>query len=273
MIEKVIKRRSGLIGIDFKELWNYRDLLGILGWRDVLVSYKQMSVGFIWAFVRPFLTMVVFTIIFSNIAKLPSSGVPYPVLIFAGLLPWQLCSTSLSSISNSVVSSGGIISKIYFPRLILPVSAIISGFIDFLISSAILVGLMAWYHILPSPAVLLLPLFLLLTLCFSLGVGLWFSAINVEYRDVRYVIPFLLQLGTYISPVAYATNVVPEKWRLLYSLNPMVGAIDGFRWAILGQNFVPNWMGVFISSITVLVILISGALYFRKMEKTFADNI
>lgn len=261
------------MGIDLGELWRYRELIFILGWRDVQVKYKQMSIGVLWAVIRPVLTMVVFTVIFGKVANLPSGGVPYPILTFAGLLPWQLFSNCLSDINSSVVRSGGMVTKIYFPRLVLPVGAIVSSLVDFLIACGILAALMAWYGIAPTPAVILLPLFLLLTLLAALGIGLWFAALNVEYHDFAYVVPFFISLGMFVSPVAYSTNVIPESWRALYSLNPMVGAIDGFRWALLGQNFLPNWNGLMISAVVMMVLLVTGAFYFRKTERAFADVI
>ena len=269
---KVIRKRNGLIGVGFSELWRYRELFWFLALRDILVRYKQAVIGIAWSILQPLFTMVVFSIIFGRLAKLPSDGVPYPILIFTALLPWQFFAQSMSSSSQSIVGSASIISKVYFPRLIIPTSAVISGTIDFCISFIILIGMIIWYKIVPTANIIYLPLFLLLAFTAALGVGLWLSALNVEFRDVFYVVPFLVQAGQYISPVAYSSSVVPEKWKLLYSLNPMAGVIDGFRWCILG-TVTPNWAGIMISAVSVLVIFAGGLLYFRKMERTFADII
>ena len=269
---KIIKRKRGLIGIDFKELWRYRELFWFLALRDILVRYKQTAIGVAWAVLQPLLMMIVFSLIFGRLAKLPSEGVPYPILVFAALLPWQFFAHSMSSSSQSVVGSAAIITKIYFPRLVIPTSAVISGAIDFGISFLILIGMMFWYGIVPTYNIIFLPLFLLLAFISALAVGLWLSALNVEFRDVFYVVPFLVQAGQYLSPVAYSSSVIPEKWRMLYSLNPMVGVIDGFRWSILGTAN-PNWYCIAISSVSVLIIFVGGLFYFRKMERTFADII
>lgn len=269
---KVIKKRHGLIGVDFSELWRYRELFWFLALRDILVRYKQAVIGIAWSILQPVFTMVVFSVIFGRLAKLPSDGVPYPILIFTALLPWQFFAHSMSSSSQSIVGSASIISKVYFPRLIIPTSAVISGMIDFCISFVILIGMMVWYKIVPTANIVYLPLFVLLTFTAALAVGLWLSALNAEFRDVFYVVPFLVQAGQYISPVAYSTSIIPEKWKFLYSLNPMVGVIDGFRWSILGTA-TPHWPGIIISAVSVLVIFTGGLLYFRKMERTFADVI
>jgi lipopolysaccharide transport system permease protein len=269
---KVIRKRHGLIGVGFVELWRYRELFWFLALRDILVRYKQAVIGIAWSVLQPLFTMVVFSVIFGCLAKLPSDGVPYPILIFTALLPWQFFAQSMSSSSQSIVGSASIISKVYFPRLIIPTSAVISGAIDFCISFVILIGMMVWYKIMPTANIVYLPLFLLLAFTAALGVGLWLSALNVEFRDVFYIVPFLVQAGQYISPVAYSSSIIPEKWRLLYSLNPMAGVIDGFRWSILGTA-TPNWIGIIISTISVLVMFVGGLLYFRKMERTFSDII
>lgn len=269
---KVIKKRHGLIGVDFNELWRYRELFWFLALRDILVRYKQTVIGIAWSILQPLFTMVVFSVIFGRLAKLPSDGVPYPILIFAALLPWQFFAHSMSSSSQSIVGSASIISKIYFPRLIIPTSAVISGTIDFCISFVILIGMMVWYKIVPTANIVYLPLFVLLTFTAALAIGLWLSALNAEFRDVFYVVPFLVQAGQYVSPVAYSSSIIPEKWKFLYSLNPIVGVIDGFRWCILGTA-TPNWTGIIISAVSVLVIFTGGLLYFRKMERTFADVI
>jgi lipopolysaccharide transport system permease protein len=257
----------------WKDLWRYRELFYFLAWRDILVRYKQTAIGIAWALIRPFLTMVVFSIVFGNLAKLPSEGVPYPILVFAGMLPWQFFSTALSECSNSLISNANLISKVYFPRLIVPTSAVIVSFVDFMMSGMILLGLMAWYNYVPSWRILTLPLFIGIAFAASIGVGLWLAALNVEYRDFRYIVPFIVQFGLYISPVGFSSNVVPEQWRLLYSLNPMVGVIDGFRWAILGGESKLYWSGFMLSMGLVALLLVSGIWYFRKMERTFADVI
>lgn len=269
---KIIRAKHGLVPIDFKELWRYRELFWFLALRDILVRYKQAVVGVAWALIQPVLTMIVFSVIFGYLAKLPSGGVPYPILVFTALLPWQFFAHSMSASSQSVVGNASIITKVYFPRLVIPTSAVISGLVDFFISFLILIGMMFWYRILPSTHIIFLPLFLLLAFISALSVGLWLSALNVEFRDVFYVVPFLVQAGQYISPVAYSSFIIPDKWRLLYSLNPMVGVIDGFRWCILGMA-APNWNSIIISSASVFIILLSGLFYFSKMEKTFADII
>jgi lipopolysaccharide transport system permease protein len=257
----------------WKDLWRYRELFYFLAWRDILVRYKQTAIGMAWALIRPFLTMVVFTVVFGNIAKLPSEGVPYPILVFAGMLPWQFFSTALSECSNSLISNANLISKVYFPRLIVPISAVIVSFVDFMVSGMILLGLMAWYNYIPTWRILTLPLFIGIAFAASIGVGLWLAALNVEYRDFRYIVPFIVQFGLYISPVGFSTNIVPEQWRLLYSLNPMVGVIDGFRWAILGGESKLYLPGFTLSVGLVALLLITGIWYFRKMERTFADVI
>jgi len=257
----------------WKDLWRYRELFYFLAWRDILVRYKQTAIGMAWALIRPFLTMVVFTVVFGNIAKLPSEGVPYPILVFAAMLPWQFFSTALSECSNSLISNANLISKIYFPRLIVPISAVIVSFVDFMVSGMILLGLMAWYNFVPSWRILTLPLFTGIAFAASIGVGLWLAALNVEYRDFRYIVPFIVQFGLYISPVGFSSNLVPEQWRLLYSLNPMVGVIDGFRWAILGGESKIYMPGFMLSVGLVALLLITGIWYFRKMERTFADVI
>ena len=258
----------------WKDIWHYRELFYFLAWRDILVRYKQTTVGVLWALLRPFLTMIVFTIVFSKLAKLPSEGnAPYPVMVFAAMLPWQFFANSLSEASNSLVGNANLISKIYFPRLIIPANSVITSFVDFLISGIILIGLMLWYQFMPGWRIITLPLFIGIAFAASMGMGLWLTALNVKYRDFRYIVPFIVQFGLYISPVGFSSSIVPEKWRLLYSLNPMVGVIDGFRWAILGQESAIYLPGFIISMIIVGVFLVTGILYFRKTEKTFADVI
>ena len=257
----------------WRDLWRYRELFYILAWRDILVRYKQTVIGFAWALIRPFLTMVVFVFVFSKLAKLPSEGAPYPILVFAALLPWQFFSNAFTEAGNSLITNASMISKVYFPRLVVPASAVIVSFVDFLISGIILVGLMFWYGFAPDWRILTLPLFILIAFAAAMGAGLWTAALNVKYRDFRYIIPFVVQFGLYVSPVGFSSTIVPEQWRLLYSLNPMVGVIDGFRWAILGGNTQLYWPGFLLSIFLVLVILVTGIVYFRKTEKTFADVI
>lgn len=255
------------------DLWRYRELCFFLAWRDLLVRYKQTAIGLIWALLRPLLTMLVFTFVFSKLAKLPSDGVPYPILVFAALLPWQFFSNAFSEAGNSLISNSSMISKVYFPRLIIPVSTIMVSFVDFLISGLILVGVMIWYGFVPNWRILTLPIFIFIAIAAAMGAGLWIAALNVKYRDFRYIIPFVLQFGLYISPVGFSSNIVPEQWRMLYSLNPMVGVIDGFRWAILGGDAPLYLPSVLLSLLLVLVMLVTGIVYFRKTEKTFADVI
>ncbi len=257
----------------WRDLFRYRELFYFLAWRDILVRYKQTVIGILWAVLRPFLTMLVFVFIFSKIAKLPSEGVPYPLMVFAGMLPWQLFATSLSEGGNSLISNANLISKVYFPRLIVPTSAVVVSFADFLISAVLLGVLMIYYGVWPGWHLLALPAFTLLALGASIGPSLWLAALNVEYRDFRYAVPFLVQFSLYVSPVGFTSAIVPEKWRLLYSLNPMVGVIDGFRWSISGGRsaiFVP---GLTIGCVVMSALLFSGIWYFRRTERTFADVI
>jgi lipopolysaccharide transport system permease protein len=257
----------------WRDLWRYRELFFFLAWRDILVRYKQTVIGIVWALGRPLITMLVFTLVFSKLAKLPSEDVPYPILVFAALLPWQFFSGAFSGAGDSLISNAGMISKVYFPRLVIPASAVIVSFVDFLISGIILVGLMIWYGFAPSLRILTLPIFIFVAFAAAMGAGLWIAALNVKYRDFRIIVPFVVQFGLYISPVGFSSTIVPEKWRLLYSINPMVGVIDGFRWAILGGNTQLYWPGFWLSLTLVMLILVSGLYYFRKTEKTFADVI
>jgi lipopolysaccharide transport system permease protein len=258
----------------WRDLWRYRELFRVLAWRDLAVRYKQTVIGVAWAVIRPFLTMLVFTIIFGRIAKLPSDGtVPYPLMVFAGMLPWTFFATGLSEASNSLVNNANLISKVYFPRLIVPTATVVVAFVDFLITFSILVVLMAWYRFLPDWHILLLPAFILLAFLASMGPSLWITALNVKYRDFRYVIPFIVQFGLYVSPVGFSSNVVPEEWRLLYSLNPMVGVIDGFRWCILGGQSPLYLPGLAASLGVTAFFLWFGVRRFRKTEKSFADLI
>lgn len=257
----------------WRDLWRYRELFYFLAWRDILVRYKQTTMGVLWAVLRPLLTMLVFTVIFGKLAKLPAGNAPYPILVFAALLPWQFFSNAFSEASNSLIANANMISKVYFPRLVIPVSAVIVSFVDFLISFVILAGLMAWYRYPPDWHILALPLFVLMAFAAAMGAGLWIASLNVKYRDFRYIIPFVVQMGLYVSPVGFSSSIVPEKWRLLYSINPMVGVIDGFRWAIMRGETPLYWPGLQLSLGLVAVTLITGILYFRKTEKSFADVI
>ena len=257
----------------WNDLWRFRELFLFLAWRDILVRYKQTSIGLAWSLIRPFLTMIVFTVIFGRLAKLPSEGVPYPILVYAGMLPWQFFATSFTDASNSLLTNSNMLTKIYFPRLIIPVSTVIVNLVDFLISFIILVGLMIWYHFAPSWSILFLPLFLILAILTALGAGIYVAALNVKYRDFKYIVPFVVQFGLYISPVGFSSNVVPDKWRLLYSINPMVGIIDGFRWSILGGDSHIFLSGMIISIAFIFFLFIFGIIYFRKTEKSFADII
>jgi lipopolysaccharide transport system permease protein len=258
----------------WRDLWQFRELFQVLAWRDIAVRYKQTVIGATWALIRPLLTMVVFTVLFGKLAKLPSEGTaPYALMVFSGILPWSFFSTALADAANSLVGNEKLISKVYFPRLIVPTAAVMVAFVDFLISFAILVLLMIWYRFAPGWQVLLLPVFVGLTFLASLGIGLWITALNVKYRDFRYIIPFIVQLGLYVSPVGFSSNIIPEQWRLLYSLNPVVGVIDGFRWCLLGGESALYLPGFAISLGVTAFFLWLGIRQFRKMEKSFADLI
>lgn len=257
----------------WKDLWRYRELFYFLSWRDILVRYKQTVIGIAWSIVRPLLTMIVFVVVFGKIAKLPSDGVPYPIMVFTAMLPWQFFANSLSESSNSLLANANMLSKVYFPRLIVPTSAVIVSLVDFFISFIILVVLLIWYQLMPGWRILALLPFLGLALFASLGFGLLLAALNVKYRDFRYIVPFIVQFGLYISPVGFSSSIVPEKWRLVYSLNPMVGVIDGFRWAILGEAMKVYVPGFVISLLVNVAILIVGVGYFRRTERKFADII
>ena len=257
----------------WKDLWRYRELFYFLSWRDILVRYKQTAIGVAWSVIRPLLTMIVFTVVFGKLAKLPSEGVPYPILVYAAMLPWQFFANALSESSGSLVGNANLISKVYFPRLVIPASAIIVSFVDFIISFGIMIVLMVWYSFLPSWRMITLPLFIILAFAASFGFGLWITSLNVKYRDFRYVIPFIVQFGLYISPVGFSSSIIPERWRLLYSVNPMVGVIDGFRWAMLGGESRLYWPGFLLSVALVIFVLVTGIRYFRKTERTFADII
>jgi lipopolysaccharide transport system permease protein len=256
------------------DLWRYRELFAVLAWRDVAVRYKQTAIGILWAILRPFLTMIILTVVFGRLAKLPSDGAaPYALMVFAGMLPWTFFSTALSEASNSLITNANLISKVYFPRIIVPSASVVVAFVDFLISFVILAGMMAWYQFMPGWQMLLLPVFVLVAFLASWGPGLWITSLNVKYRDFRYIIPFIVQFGLYVSPVGFSSNVIPEQWRLVYSLNPMVGVIDGFRWCILGGESPLYLPGFLLSLLVVAFFLWLGVSQFRKMERTFADVI
>jgi lipopolysaccharide transport system permease protein len=258
----------------WRDLWRYRELFQVLARRDLTVRYKQTVIGILWALIRPFLTMLVFTVIFGRIAKLPSDGnAPYALMVFAGILPWTLFSTGLSEASNSLINNERLISKVYFPRLIIPIATIVVAFVDFLISFCILIAVMGWYRFLPDWRIVVLPVFALLAFFASVGPSLWITSLNVKYRDFRYIIPFIVQFGLYVSPVGFSSSVIPEQWRLLYSLNPMVGVIDGFRWCILREQGDLYPSGLLVSFAMTAFFLWFGIRQFRKMEKSFADLI
>ena len=263
---------KGWVPLKLRELWEYRELLYFLVWRDIKVRYKQTALGASWAIFQPFFTMVVFSLFFGHLGKIPSDGIPYPIFAFTALVPWTFFASGLSQSSNSLVGSGSLITKVYFPRLIIPLASVFSGIVDFLIAFGVLVAMMLYYGIVPTLNVFYLPLFLLLALVTSLGVGLWLSALNVEYRDVRYVVPFITQFWMLATPIAYPSSLLHEPWRTIYGLNPMAGVVEGFRWALLKSNAAPGPI-ISVSSAAAVLILITGAFYFRRMEKTFADIV
>jgi lipopolysaccharide transport system permease protein len=268
----LIRPSKGLFHVDLKALWQYRELLYFLIWRDVKVRYKQTAMGAAWAIFQPLMTMVIFTVIFGNFARMPSDGLPYSIFTYTALLPWNFFAQAISRTGVSVVNSAGLISKVYFPRLIIPISAAVAPLVDFAVAFVLLLGMMAWFGIAPSRGILVLPLFLLLAFMTALAAGLWLSPANVKYRDVGYIIPFLVQLWMYASPVVYPVSLVPEKWRILYGLNPMAGVIEGFRWALLAKES-PDFRVIMVSTGVVLVFLLGGIIYFKRVERTFADVI
>jgi len=268
----VLEPSKGLVRLNLRDVWAYRELLFFLIWRDVKVRYKQTALGAAWAILQPVMTMVVFSVFFGRLAKMPSDGIPYPVFAFAALLPWQLFAFALSESANSLVGSQNLITKVYFPRLIVPLAAVLAGLVDFAIAFIVLLVLMAYYHIVPTAAVVFLPLFIVLAVATSLAVGLWLSALNVKFRDVRYTIPFLTQFWLFATPVAYPSSLVPEKWRALLGLNPMAGVVEGFRWALLGKSQPPGPL-LAVSVVAVALLLVGGLVYFRKTETTFADLV
>jgi len=256
----------------WKDLWRYRELFYILSWRDIKVRYKQTVIGAAWSIIRPLLTTIIFTIVFSRIARLDNpSAAPYALMVLAGMLPWQFFSNALSEASISLIGNANLITKVYFPRMIIPASSVITSMVDLGISFIIMIGMFIWYQFLPSWHIIFLPLFIVMAFLCSFGIGLYLTAVNVKYRDFRYIIPFIVQFGLYITPVGFSSSVIPEKWKIWYSLNPMVGVIDGFRWCLLGDPM--NWTSFFVSIIIICLFLWIGIFYFRKMEKTFADNI
>jgi lipopolysaccharide transport system permease protein len=271
--ERLVIEANRVGGRYWKDLWRYRELLYFLAWRDILVRYKQTAFGIAWALIRPFITMVIFTVVFNQLAGLDSGKIPYPILVYAAMLPWQFFASALQECSNSLIYDANLVSKVYFPRLLVPASSVIVSFIDFLISGMILLGLMIYFNFVPPWQIVTLPLFILIAIAATMGGGLWLSALNVKYRDFRYVVPFIVQCGLYVSPVGFSSNVVKAQWRLLYSLNPMVGVIDGFRWAILGQTAQIYWPGFLLSNSLVLLLLVTGIQYFRRTERTLADVI
>jgi lipopolysaccharide transport system permease protein len=268
----VIQPSRGWVSLKLRELWEYRELLYFLTWRDIKVRYKQTALGAAWAIIQPFFTMVVFSLFFGRLARIPSDGLPYPLFAFAALVPWTFFANGLSQSSNSLVGSSHLITKVYFPRLVIPLSSSVSGGLDFLISFGVLLGMMAYYGKWPTLHILWLPLLLLLAFVTALGVGMWLSALNVQYRDVRYVLPFLTQVWLFSTPIAYPSSLLSEPWRTVYGLNPMVGVVEGFRWALLGTDTAPGPL-VAVSALAALIILIGGAFYFRRMERIFADVV
>jgi len=268
----IIRPSRGWISLNLRDLWEYRELLYFLTWRDIKVRYKQTVLGVAWAIIQPFFTMVVFSLFFGKLAKVPSDDIPYPIFSYAALVPWTFFANGLSQSSTSLVASANLIQKVYFPRLVVPISAVISGGVDFVLAFVVLLGMMFFYGVVPTWNVVWLPLLLLLALVTSLGVGLWLTAMNVQFRDVRYAVPFLVQAWMFATPIAYPSSLLDEPWRTLYGINPMAGVVEGFRWALLGTETAPGPI-VIVSALVAVGLLISGAFYFRRMEKTFADVV
>ena len=267
-----IEPSLGWVSLRLQELWEYRELMYFLTWRDIKVRYKQTVLGAAWAIIQPFFTMVIFSLFFGKLAKIPSDGIPYPIFAYAALVPWVFFANGLTQSSNSLVGSANLIKKVYFPRLVIPISSVVSGAVDFVLAFTVLLGMMLFYGIFPTFNIIWLPFLLVLAFVTSLGVGLWFSAMNVQFRDVRYTIPFLTQFWLFATPIAYPSSLLSEPWRTVYGLNPMVGVVEGFRWALLGTDTAPGPV-IVVSSLAALFILIGGAFYFRRMEKTFADVV
>lgn len=275
MIPSVITRiqpKKGWVGLNFRELWKYRELLYFLIWRDLKVRYKQTALGAGWAIIQPLLTMLVFSLFFGRLARVPSDGVPYPIFAFAGLVPWTFFANAITQSSNSLIGSQHLITKVYFPRLVIPIASVLSGIIDFIIAFVVLIGMIFYYRITPGITILAIPLFFFIALITALGTGLWLSALNVEFRDVRYIVPFLAQFWLFSTPVAYPSSLLAERWQVIYALNPMVGVVEGFRWALL-QTPAPSPAVLVVSTMTSIFLLITGALYFKRMERTFADVV
>jgi lipopolysaccharide transport system permease protein len=268
----IIRPSRGWISLKLGELWAYRELLFFLAWRDISVRYKQTVLGAAWAIIQPFFAMIVFSLFFGRLAQMPSDGVPYPIFSYTALLPWQYFATALAGSGDSLVASANLLSKVYFPRLVIPLASVLPPLVDFAIAFVVLIGMMLFYGIVPTWQIVWLPFFLLLAMVTALGSGLWLSAMNVQYRDIRYTIPFITQFWMFASPVVYPSSLIPEQWQPLYGLNPMAGVIEGFRWALLGTETAPGPM-LIVSVFVALVLLVSGALYFRRMEKTFADVV
>lgn len=268
----ILEPRRGWAGLDLREVWRYHELLYFLAWRDIKVRYKQTVIGAAWAVLQPVMTMVVFSVIFGRLAGLPSDGIPYPVFVYAALLPWTFFATALSNSGLSLAHNAGLISKVYFPRLVVPLASVLGSTVDFGLAFLVLLGLMLFYGIVPGVAVLTVPLFLLLAFATALGCGIWLAALNAKYRDIGYTIPFLIQFWLFVTPVAYPSSLIPEEWRLVYGLNPMAGVVEGFRWALLGKSAGPSPL-ILVSAAVVLAVLVSGLFYFRQVEREFADVI
>lgn len=267
-----IKPSKGWVSLDLRSLWEYRELLYFLTWRDIKVRYKQTALGAAWAILQPSATMLIFSLFFGRLVKVPSDGIPYPLFSFAALVPWTFFANGLNQSSNSLIASANLLKKVYFPRLAIPIATVLAGVVDFILAFGVLLVMIVFYRVTPTIKILWTPLLLLLAFVTSLGVGLWMSALNVKYRDVRYVVPFMIQIWLFATPVAYPSSLLPEPWRTVYGLNPMVGVVEGFRWALLGTNTGPGWM-VFASALAAVIILVTGAVYFRYMERTFADVV
>lgn len=267
-----IEPSKGWVSLRLQELWDYRELLYFLTWRDIKVRYKQTVLGAAWAIIQPFFTMIVFSLFFGKLAKVPSDGIPYPIFSYAALVPWTFFAQSLNQASNSLVNSASMIKKVYFPRLAMPLAAVLASLVDFVLAFVVLLGMMLYYGITPTVNVIWLPFFLLLALVTTLGASLWLSAMNVQFRDVRYTIPFVTQIWLFITPIAYPSSLLSQPWQTLYGLNPMAGVVEGFRWALLGTDTAPGPI-VAVSSLVAVILLVTGALYFRRMEKTFADVV
>jgi lipopolysaccharide transport system permease protein len=268
----IVKPSKGWISLKLDELWEYRELLYFLTWRDIKVRYKQTVLGAAWAIIQPFFTMVVFSLFFGKLAKVPSDGIPYPIFAYAALVPWTFFASGLNQSANSLVGDANLIKKVYFPRLAIPISIVIAGVVDFVLAFIVLLGMMLFYGIFPTLNIIWLPFLLLLTFVTSLGTGLWLAALNVQFRDVRYTVPFLTQFWLFASPIAYPSSMLSEPWRTIYGINPMVGVVEGFRWALLGTDTAPGPIMI-VSSLVALALLIGGAYYFRRLEKSFADVV